>query len=138
MNETLKTGTVLLYPYLWKSEDERGLKDGRKSRPTVVGIIATGKDGSRKAVFFPLTTLQPAEGRLAVEVPETEKRRVGLTSTGPTWIILDEYNVDDPDKSFYIEPCSTIGTFSMAFSRPVFLKAAAHLRSARAVFRARS
>ncbi|MDD2862320.1 MAG: hypothetical protein PHI71_14830 [Acidiphilium sp.] len=137
MTDELKTGSVLLYSYLWSSEAESGLKDGRKYRPTVIGIIATLKSGKRKVVFFPLTTLQPAEGRLAIEVPDTEKRRVGLSSATRTWIILDEYNVDDLDNSFYIEPASTIGRFSPAFSRPVFLNAAAHLRAARAVFRAR-
>jgi hypothetical protein len=69
----------------------------------------------------------PPQDRLAIEVPQIEKRRAGLDDL-PLWIILDEYNHDLMEVSYYFEPDARIGAFSKAFHRKAL---SAFLRAAR-------
>ena len=88
-------------------------------------------------VLFPLTTREPAAGRLAVRVPDTERRRLRLRGAVTTWVILDEGNRDLLPGSYHVEPVSydppvfAYGTFSPAFMRVVLRTLAAALRSGR-------
>ena len=76
--DDLRTGCVIRFRYLWVREAERGETEGRKSRPTAVGVrIARAKRGD-VLVLFPITSQPPAPDRFAVEIPEIEKRRAGL------------------------------------------------------------
>ena len=36
--EAIQTGCVIRYPYLWAQQAARGETEGRKDRPTVVGV----------------------------------------------------------------------------------------------------
>jgi hypothetical protein len=69
----------------------------------------------------PVSSKDPGLDRLAVRVPETERRRLKLKGFGPCWVILDEGNTDYLRESFHIEPVTYdppimhYGKFSRAF-----------------------
>jgi hypothetical protein len=64
-----------------------------------------------------ITTQQPPPGRHALEVPEIESRRVGLSAAVRKWIMLDEINMDIPDQSYVWEDRKQLGAFSPSFTR---------------------
>lgn len=131
--DDLRTGSVIRFPYLWVREAERGETEGRKPRPAAVGVrIARAKGGD---VLFPITSQPPAPDRFAAEIPEIEKRRAGLEAALRLWIILDEYNQDIVDQSFYLEPVPPLGRFSKAFFLPLMKQFIARRSSIRGVNR---
>jgi hypothetical protein len=79
--------------------------------------------------LFPITSQPPQAGRTALEIPEMEARRIGLTI--PSWIILDEWNLDDLAKSPHIADPRPIGSLSQAFMKRVRGGAAARIRARR-------
>lgn len=117
--DRFRSGGVLRYPFLWAREFDRGETEGRKPRPTAVGFRLARPHAKDVLILFPITGQQPALGRFAVEVPETEKMRAGLQRDKRLWIILDEYNEDVVGDSFYLEPDALLGEFSRAFFVPV-------------------
>ena len=129
-------GSVVRYVYLWAREHDRGEESGRKSRPACVMLITRGKDGKESPLFFPITSRSPASSTIAVEIPETEARRIGLRT--PAWVIVDEFNTDDIEASFAIEDREPLGSFSRKFMAAIAASAAAAIRkgSSRAVPRA--
>jgi hypothetical protein len=122
-------GLVISYNYLWAREHDRDEESGRKSRPACVQIIvASGKSGTVVALF-PITRQPPLGGRTALEIPEMEARRIGLTS--PSWIIVDEWNLDDLAKSPHIADSRPIGVLSPVFMKRVRREAADRIRARR-------
>ncbi len=109
--DSLGTGDVILYRYLWKHEALAGETEGRKPRPTVVAFRVR----QNLLWLFPITTKTPGASRLFTEVPATEKRRAGLDADVELWIVLDEINVEDAASSYYLEPDCELGKFSRAF-----------------------
>ena len=75
-----KKGDVWTCEYPWRREHEAGAEDGRKPRPTAVVAIAVGKAGRTNLFMLPVTTKEPGADRLAMEVPQIERRRAGLAS----------------------------------------------------------
>jgi hypothetical protein len=132
---TLKpeTGLVIRYRYLWQRQALAGEETGRKARPVCV-VIPIGAKGA-DVVLFPLTTQPPCSDRLAVQVPETERRRLQLKGNGPAWIILDEGNRDELPNSYHLEPVTVdpvrfhYGVFSPAFMRVVLTTLAQAIRA---------
>jgi len=135
--DQIRTASVILFPYLWAREAERGETEGRKIRPVAVGVRISRPKGEDVLVLFPITSQPPAPGRFAVEVPEMEKRRAGLDATIRLWIILDEYNQDIVGQSFYLEPEPPLGQFSKAFFLPLMKEFIARRSRARNVRRQR-
>lgn len=117
--DSLRTGAVIRFPYLWAREAARGESEGRKFRPVAVGVRIPKPDGEDVLVLFPITSQEPARGRFAAEIPDTEKRRAGLDGAMRLWLILDEYNQDLIGRSFYLEPEPPLGYFSKAFFLPL-------------------
>lgn len=117
--EALRTGAVIRFPYLWAREAAQGETEGRKFRPAAVGVRIPQPKGEDVLVLFPITSREPARGRFAAEIPDTEKRRAGLDGTIRLWIVLDEYNQDVIGRSFYLEPEPPLGYFSKAFFLPL-------------------
>jgi hypothetical protein len=110
-------GDIWRYPYLWRWQSDRGETEGRKDRPTAI-IAATRDAEDQKHLFLlPLTTKAPSPDRISLEVPSIEARRAGLTETDQVWVILDEYNYDVIETSFYFDPEGRVGRFSAAFSK---------------------
>lgn len=106
----LKSGVVLLYPFLWSREQVQGEESGRKERPVAVAFNL-----GRRIGLVPITSKAPRTGDHALEVPEIEKRRAGLDVAIRLWVIPTEMNIDDPASSYYLEPDCIIGQFSGAF-----------------------
>ena len=51
-----------------------------------------------------------------MEVPQIERRRAGLDDK-PLWVMLDEYNHDLLERSFYFDPAERVGSFSAVFQQ---------------------
>ncbi|MGD0641786.1 MAG: hypothetical protein ABSC22_13650 [Roseiarcus sp.] len=129
--DALRTGAVIRYPYLWVREAGRGETEGRKARPSAVGVRLARANGEDVILLFPITSKAPERERFAIEIPETEKRRAGLDRDVRLWIVLDEFNEDIVGRSFYFEPEAPLGRFSKAFFLPVmkaFIARRAHAR----------
>jgi hypothetical protein len=135
--DQLRTGCVILFPYLWVREAERGETEGRKPRPVTVGVRIARPKGGDVLVLFPITSQPPSPDRFAAEIPEMEKRRAGLDATLRLWIILDEYNQDTIGQSFYLEPEPPLGRFSKAFFLPLMKEFIARRATTRGVNRRR-
>jgi hypothetical protein len=121
-------GLVISYNYLWARQHDRGEETGRKARPACVQIIIADREGTTVVALFPITSQPPSSERTAIEIPETDAHRAGLTI--PSWIMVDEWNLDDLAKSPHIADARPIGLLSPAFMKRV-RKAAADLIRAR-------
>jgi hypothetical protein len=122
-------GLVISYNYLWAREHDRREESGRKARPACVQIIVARGDGGTIVALFPITSQPPQVGRTVIEVPEIEARRIGLTI--PSWIVVDEWNLDDLAKSPHIADARPLGALSAAFMKRVRSEAAARIRAGR-------
>jgi len=109
-------GDVWQYDYLWKREHAAGVENARKARPTALVTTFVGKDGRTNLFWIPITTKEPHKGRLAIEVPQMERRRAGLASDMRLWVMVDEYNHEFLETSFYIDPNGYQGAFSSVFT----------------------
>jgi hypothetical protein len=69
-----------------------------------VGVRIARPKGDDVLVLFPIISPPPSPDRFAAEIPEMEKRRIGLDATLHLWIILDESDQDSIARSFYLEP----------------------------------
>jgi hypothetical protein len=124
-----QNGLVISYNYLWAREYDRHEDSGRKARPACVQIIVAGLKSGTVVALFPITSQPPPAGRTALEIPEMEARRIGLTIR--SWIIVDEWNLDDLAKSPHIADPRPIGLLSQAFMKRVRGEAAARIRARR-------
>jgi hypothetical protein len=111
-----KKGDVWQYEYLWKREHEAGAETGRKSRPTALVTTFVGKDGRTNLFWIPITSKEPHKDRLAIEVPQMERKRAGLASDMRLWVMVDEYNHEFLETSFYFDPNGYQGAFSTVFT----------------------
>lgn len=123
-------GDVWRYPYLWRRQHEAGETEGRKSRPSAFVAAMPDKAGNINLFILAITSAAPGNDRLAISVPEIERRRAGLDPI-PLWIIVDEYNHDVAEGSFYFEPDARIGAFSATFHKRVLREFMIALRSRR-------
>ncbi|MBB2683686.1 hypothetical protein CPT32_03705 [Rhizobium sophoriradicis] len=117
MSREFRPGEVISYPYLWAWQQQRGETEGRKQRPVcVVVAIRSARDRNTHLVLLAITTQPPQAGRIALEIPDIERRRAGLGDLKQSWIVIDEYNYDIVELSWYIEPYQeSLGRFSKSF-----------------------
>jgi hypothetical protein len=120
----LKSGVIFRYPFLWERQARAGETEGRKDRPTVVGLRIAAADGQDSLFLFPITSQQPPKGSFAVEIPDAEKRNAGLDADKRLWVVFDEGNHDVVGRSPYIAPNRLIGRFSHRFFVPLMLEVA--------------
>ncbi len=111
-----KKGDVWRYEYLRHREREAGKDNARKSRPAALATAYAGKDGRINLFWIPITGKEPRKDRLAIEVPQIERKRAGLASDMRLWMIVDEYNHEFLETSFHIDPDGYQGAFSAAFT----------------------
>jgi hypothetical protein len=71
-------GQVISYAYLWQTEHQRGQEEGLKDRPCAVILVITNEDDNEMVTVLPITHTPPSNPDLAVEIPSTTKRRLGL------------------------------------------------------------
>lgn len=88
LREPPVAGTVLRYGYLWKREADAGQREG-KDRPVALVVGKRANDG--ECVVVPITHADPNDPALAIEIPDAERRRLGLDSER-AWIVLAEFN----------------------------------------------
>lgn len=109
-------GDLWRYDYLWRHQHEEGETEGRKPRPVALVAVMKDKDNKTNLIILPITSSKPSKDRLSLEVPHIERKRAGLDDM-PLWVILDEYNHDILERSYYFDPDAKIGRFSTAFHR---------------------
>lgn len=87
-------GLVISYAYLWHHEAEKGMREGRKDRPSAIVLAqeAPGTNGHQKVVVAPITHTPPQDSNVAIEIPAAVKKHLGLDGD-QSWIILDDFNV---------------------------------------------
>jgi len=129
MTSDSKAGEVWQYPYLWAWQNARGETDGRKPRPCAVAIEFAKRDGLTAVFLLAITSKEPASERTAIEIPEIERHRAKLSSQLRLWVILDEYNTDIIERSYYLEPDAFMGKFSDRFIRQIQGSFARFIRS---------
>ncbi len=125
-SDGIRSGSVIRYPYLWAREAAAGETEGRKKRPVAVAVRIARAQGGDALFLFAITSQAPDATRLAVEIPQTERRRAGLDRNLRLWIVLDECNQDVVGESFYLEPEPAVGRFSRAFFLPVLKTIGVH------------
>ena len=107
-------GDVWRYDYLWRRQHARGETAGRKPRPVAVVAVVVREGDSTDLFLLPITSSPPGLDRLAIEIPEMERRRAALDDKS-LWIIFDEYNHDVLEDSYVFDPNARIGGFGAAF-----------------------
>ncbi|ENN85566.1 hypothetical protein RHSP_06732 [Rhizobium freirei PRF 81] len=116
MSREFLPGQVIDCPYLWTWQRERGETEGRKLRPTFVVAVRGANDGPTHLALLAITTQPPQADRIALEVSDIECRRAGLSDLKRCWIVVDEYNYDVAERSWYKEPDGKpFDRFSKAF-----------------------
>ena len=131
-------GGVYRFNYLWSHEHDRGEESGRKIRHACL-IVETADF----LYLFPLTSKKPtprsaADQRIFEIVPEIECRRVGLSTTGQSYLVLDDYNKVSRSKLYDFEGLDPVGTLSPRFLEGCarrFLQAVAERRKLKGVSR---
>ncbi|MDQ2860139.1 MAG: hypothetical protein M3T55_05315 [Pseudomonadota bacterium] len=71
--------------------------------------------GEHLVALLAITSQSPRDLGAAVEVPALELRRAGLAGHRRAWVIIDEFNTDILERSWYYAPNSARGAFSPAF-----------------------
>ena len=89
-----RPGLVFRYEYIWKRQELAGQTAGEKERPACIVLAVSGAAGSRRVLIVPITTQQPGRDIPAMEIPQAVKRHLGLDAGCPSWIILNEANLD--------------------------------------------
>jgi hypothetical protein len=137
MTDAARPGDVFRYPYLWRREADAGSEEGRKARPCCVAVATSLRPGETTVFLLAITTQPPKNDRLAIEIPSIEQRRAGLDADRPSWIILDELNIDVVERSYDFADRRRLGAMSRAFTQRVreHLQRARHDRSLRSVDR---
>ncbi len=84
-------GLVIRYAYLWHDEFAEGREEGSKDRPCALVLSTTSKDGQTVATVLPITHSTPKTSSLALEIPATVKKRLGLDGAR-SWVVFSELN----------------------------------------------
>jgi hypothetical protein len=127
-------GSIISYPYLWAAQRDAGETEGRKSRPTCLVLrIHDAERNVHHLMLLAISSQPPNKDQAALEIPDTERRRAGLSRYPRAWIIVSEYNYDVAEQSWYYEPNTPpLGTFSGPFLKEVAKALRASLRKAAA------
>jgi hypothetical protein len=109
-------GTVISYPYLWRWQSESGETEGRKARPVCVVVAVRSEQSNTHLMLLAISSQRPNVAADALEVPEIECRRGGLSNWKRAWITVSEYNYDIAERSFYLDTGQqSLGRFSRSF-----------------------
>ena len=88
--ETPKKGQVICYNYLWSQEQNEGMENGTKDRPSIIVAAITTDDGNTHVTVFPITTKRP-DPRDGIEIPPRVRIHLGLDAEA-SWVIVSEWN----------------------------------------------
>lgn len=134
MPSKFSQGDIVQYPYLWASQHNAGESQGRKSRPAC--LVLRLRDPTRPVhhlMLLAISSRPPNADQTALEIPDTERRRAGLSRYPRAWIVVSEYNYDIEELSWYLETQIPLGKFSPRFLKQIVeaLKPALAKRSGR-------
>ena len=109
---------VISYVYLWRAEKERGLEDGRKTRPCLV--LSTYKArGQLRVITAPITTRNYDSG-FTVPIPPRVTAHLGLDDRSRVvWNDLNEFAWVGPDVRGTVDGSPLIGIMPEALWRRV-------------------
>ncbi|MGY6251690.1 hypothetical protein ACXIUS_29920 [Bosea thiooxidans] len=114
----MNRGEVYRFNYLWGHEAEKGRTGSRKIRRVCLMMEIRGW-----LYLFPITSLEPqpeaGNERLYVEIPEIEKRRIGLSLEKRSYLVLDDYNKVRSDELYDFESLTPTGSLSLRFMEGV-------------------
>ena len=89
---TPEIGLVLNYAYLWHEEYLAGRDEGMKNRPSVIVLSSMlTEEGSTWVTVLPITHSPPKIKTMAIEIPQTIKKHLGLDDD-QSWIVISEGN----------------------------------------------
>lgn len=109
------TGSVIRYPYLWVRQAASGETEGRKDRPCCLAIRVE-REGLHHLILLAISSKPPASDQSAIEIPDIERRRGGLSRYPAAWLVVSEYNYDIAEESYYLDPAGKVlGAFSPPF-----------------------
>ena len=125
-------GTVIAYPYLWSAQRDHGESEGRKDRPVCVLLAVRDRTHHfHHLMLLAISSQPPAADQIALEIPDTERRRGGLMRYPRAWIVISEYNYDIAERSFYYNPnVSPLGMLSRPYLREIATAFRANLSTA--------
>ena len=112
----LQRGDLITYPYRWARMLATGsAPEGGKPRPCCVVISVVSDQGEDVIFLAAISSQEPLPDQAAIEVPDTERRRAGLSRYPRAWVYIGELNRDEPARSWYLEPQDKLGAFSKSF-----------------------
>jgi hypothetical protein len=136
MTNALSEGDVIVYPYRWVSErDEDRSPDGSKDRPCCLVLLISDAAGRPTIILAPISSKPPHAGQVALEIPETERRRAGLGKYPQAWVYVDEVNADLLNESWYLQPQTPLGSFGRSYLAKIAAGVRANVGKGRAVTR---
>ena len=89
---------------------------GRKERPVCVVVAVKAMSGQTHLALLAISSQPPRSDQVAIEVPQIESRRGGLSAFTKAWVTVSEYNYDVVEQSFHLGPNEPVlGRFSRSF-----------------------
>ena len=74
------------------------------------------RDNLTRLALLAISSRPPSEDQAALEVPEIERRRAGLSEWKSAWITFSEYNYDIAERSWHLDVNQApLGRFSKSF-----------------------
>lgn len=108
MSDRFPNGAIVSYPYLWRWQAEEGREHGEKDRPVCLALtVPDPRQNITHLVILPISGTLPRNDQTALEIPDLELRRAGLSVFKRGWITVSEYNYDVAERSFHFEPAQT-------------------------------
>ncbi len=102
-------GSIIEYPYLWLRQADAGETEGRKPRPVCMALRVRNEEaGEHHLLLLPVSSQPPTDDQRAIEVPETERRRAGLSKYPRAWVVTSEFSYDVAERSFYLNPNASV------------------------------
>jgi hypothetical protein len=82
---------VIRYAYLWATESDEGLEEGRKDRPCAVVVALQMSNDATQVIVAPITSSSPKSKDCAILGPSRTRQRLGLHDAD-CWIVVTEVN----------------------------------------------
>ena len=120
-----KEGHIVRYAYLWKWQRDLG-----RDAACVALTFRNDAQNLTHLVMLAMSGTPPTADQTAIEIPQLELKRAGLTDAKRGWITVSEYNYDILEQSWDFPINSPPqGRFSRPFLKKVQAAALVTIRS---------